>query len=213
MALFQRRAIGLPPTPPPHSPSAICSCHLLLTTFPSSVAPIPPLLPKCWIVPPTLPLDHTLTSPTCPQQPESVHVPVWPRHNLALNAMRHPYIVSQSGRRRRSKKWRRRRRVMPGGLGINLSPHHSCFLLLSACLIKLHHRRPPTPSATPPTERTQTHFSINSLYHSCPPPALFSPFHPLLKTLDIFLLLPASHPHFLSVHIHSSVDLFFFFFL
>lgn len=33
---------------------------------------------------------------------------------------------------------------MPGGVGINLSPHHSCFLLLSACLIKLPPANPCT---------------------------------------------------------------------
>lgn len=41
-------------------------------------------------------------------------------------------------------------KAMPGGVGISLSPYHSCFLLLPACLIKL------LPSAM----HTQAYFSI-----------------------------------------------------
>lgn len=50
-------------------------------------------------------------------------------------------IISQWGR-----VW-----AMPGEVGINLSSHHSCFLLLSACLIKL----------SPSPMHMQHHFSIN----------------------------------------------------
>lgn len=77
-------------------------------------------------------------------------------------------IISQRGR-----VW-----AVPGEIGINLSSHHSCFLLLSACLIKL----------SPSPMHMKHHFSIN---FSVPPSAASSPqarIHPTIPCNTIYSL-------------------------
>lgn len=57
-------------------------------------------------------------------------------------------------------------KAMPGGVGIRLSPHHSCFLLLSVYIIKL-----PYPCTHKPVSQT----TLKNLFHT-PAPLLFASF-------------------------------------
>lgn len=176
-------------SPPTHH----LSVFRLFLRNPSRVLPVSLLLLLT-------PWPHTLAL----NDPESVHISPCFCCDLALNTIRLPYssIFSQSVREK----------AMPGGVGINLSPHHSCFLLLSACLIKLHH--PPHPH---PFNHTHTHTSP-FLHHllsiaRARLPALSS--SAALLNLAPFALfnLPASHSlcHYTHIHIYiySSVPFFF----
>lgn len=66
-----------------------------------------------------------------------------------------------------------------------------------------------TPPPPPPQSRARKPISqsLLSTVHVVPLP-FFPPLHPLLKTLNLFLLLSASHPLFLLLHMHSSVAFF-----
>lgn len=96
---------------------------------------------------------------------------------------------------------------MPGGVGINLSPHHSCFLLLSACLIKLHHPLHPHPFNHAHTSPFLHHLLSIALARL---PALSS--SSALLNLAPFALfnLPATHSlcHDTHIHIYSSTPFF-----
>lgn len=89
---------------------------------------------------------HQPPPPPSLTRPRPCRSPLWALHlsdvNLVIPHTRqlHPLHPSEEG-------WG----ALPGEVGINLSSHHSCFLLLSACLIKL----------SPSPMRRQHHFSIN----------------------------------------------------
>lgn len=94
---------------------------------------------------------------------------------------------------------------MPGGVGINLSPHHSCFLLLSACLIKLHHPSHPHPFNHAHTSPFLHHLLSIALAFL---PALSS--SSALSNLAPFAFfnLPATHSLYHYTHIHIYIHIY-----
>lgn len=102
--------------------SFLLNFHVILPVTLSSSAPWQPLSSSLCLSPLVSEFDHFFILMYCNLKPNFVSTP--------SNT-----ISSQSGIRVRA---------MPGGVGINLLPYHSSFLLLPACLIKL----PPSPMHT-----------------------------------------------------------------
>lgn len=141
-------------------PPSVCSWHLLLfhlLPFPHITTFSPPFYLASFSLNTCVILSPIPLLPSAPCHPPSV-VP----HLFYLNlTISHPPLLWSHGQILYAPL---QLHLLSGGVGINLSPHHSRFLLLSACLIKL----PPSPM------HTQAYFSIN--LSLC-----LSPSHPLLS--------------------------------
>lgn len=147
---------------------SFASCHFLISPPTHHLSVSPPFLwVQVWIsMSPLLRLQLVpITSSVC----------IWILltflyYDPRRNTIRLPYnsIFSQSTRLK----------AMPGGVGINLSPHHSCFLLLSACLIKL-------PPANPCTHKPISQSSSCPLVFICStkPCTLCSLYPPAFQSL------------------------------
>lgn len=139
----------LPPVSSHHHLLTTFLSHLLFVSFPCH-SPCHPIFLCSLALLVALPLSPLIS--------ESDHYFILLYCNLKPNSVSTPSntISSQSGIRVKA---------MPGGVGINLSPYHSCFLLLLACLIKLP---PPQPCTHKPISQS------TSLYTSLFPPGLSS---------------------------------------